>query len=784
MSDAGGAFGEFLRDPATLPEALRAALAEAIGRGLPGALVVVSIVLAAHAVLSILRRRDARASAADATVLEVLAPPEPEPDGAGALWANLHEAFGHGRRPPWRARRHLAWEYAWSEDGMRVRLWVPGGMPAALVARAVEAAWPGARTAVTASDARSPLPEGWRVAGGELRLSAPDWFAVRTEIEPDPLRAVMGAAACGPGETAVVQLALVPLGRRAARRPIRAARNLRAGHSVGAAAFVELVVPGDRRSVRTPADPTANPDIRLILDKAEQPLWRGAVRYGVAGGPDNDAGADLRARAHRLASSFGVYGARNHFVRRRLRRGTLAMRSLRRAGLFCTAEVAALAHLPTDRIVPALARAGARPVAPPPAVARIAEDGWLLGVADSGAPRPVVLRKEDARYHAHLMGATGSGKSTLLINLVLQDAASGRGAVVIDPNGDLIRDILAALGDDARARVTLLDPQSTGPLPTLNMLEVPKGLTPDLVVDHLIGIFGRIFESSWGPRIEDIMRSACLTLLRRPGATLSDVPRVLTIPGEYQKYLSTGPEDDLRGFWAWYEAMSTGQRAQVTGPLLYKLRAFLLRPFARRIVNAPKSSIDMAKVLDGGLLLARLPKGLLGEDTARLLGSFITSKTWQAATARAAMDIGDRADASLVIDECQNFLSLPRSFDEVLAEARKYRLSLVLAHQHLGQLPRELRDAVSANARNKLYFKMSPEDAKALERHTLPNLTEHDLRNLGAFQLAARVVCLGEEQPAFTFRTTLPVPPPNGTSSSPHSAHDVDSTRLTEGRAA
>ena len=92
----------------------------------------------------------------------------------------------------------------------------------------------------------------------------------------------------------------------------------------------------------------------------------------------------------------------------------------------------------------------------------------------------------------------------------------------------------------------------------------------------------------------------------------------------------------------------------------------------------------------------------------------------------------------------------------MLAEARKYRLSLVLAHQHLGQLPRELRDAVSANARNKLYFKMSPEDAKALERHTLPNLTEHDLRNLGAFQLAARLMCDGEEQPAFTFRTVLP----------------------------
>jgi hypothetical protein len=105
------------------------------------------------------------------------------------------------------------------------------------------------------------------------------------------------------------------------------------------------------------------------------------------------------------------------------------------------------------------------------------------------------------------------------------------------------------------------------------------------------------------------------------------------------------------------------------------------------------------------------------------------------------------------VDECQNYLTLPRSFDEILAEARKYRLSLVLAHQHLGQLPRELRDAVSANARNKVLFSMSPEDAFVLQRHALPQLTEHDLANLGDYQAAVRLVVDGQDQPAFTLRT-------------------------------
>lgn len=366
---------------------------------------------------------------------------------------------------------------------------------------------------------------------------------------------------------------------------------------------------------------------------------------------------------------------------------------------------------------------------------------------------------ESAVASPGLMGATGSGKSTLLTHLILDDVAAGRGAVVVDPKGDLVADVSARLTPAQRSRVVVLDPQVPEGRPTLNMLEVPEGVGNDLVVDHLVGIFGRIFERHWGPRLEDVLRSTCLTLLQRGGATLSDVPRLLADPGAHSKFLTAGSDEELRGFWKWYEALGDAQRAQVVGPLLYKLRAFLLRPFVREIVDAPVSSIDMARILDGGLLLVRVPKGILGEDTARLLGSFVVAKVWQAATARAAVGQEARVDASLYVDECQNFLTLPRSFDEILAEARGYRLSLVLAHQHLGQLPRELRDAVSANARNKVFFTMSPEDAFVLARHTNPTLTDHDLANLDAYQAAARLVVGGQDQPAFTLRTR-PVPQP------------------------
>jgi hypothetical protein len=184
-----------------------------------------------------------------------------------------------------------------------------------------------------------------------------------------------------------------------------------------------------------------------------------------------------------------------------------------------------------------------------------------------------------------------------------------------------------------------------------------------------------------------------------------------------------------------------------------RLRAFLLRGFVRDVVGSATSSFDMGQVLDGGVCLVRVPKGLLGEDTSRLLGSFVVARVWQAATARARQGQRLRVPASLYVDECQNFLTLPYRFEELLPEARGYGLALHLAHQHLGQLPRELHDALSANARTKVYFTVSPEDARTLERHVHPQLSAHDLSHLGAYQAAVRLVSGGSELPACTIRT-------------------------------
>jgi hypothetical protein len=353
----------------------------------------------------------------------------------------------------------------------------------------------------------------------------------------------------------------------------------------------------------------------------------------------------------------------------------------------------------------------------------------------------------------HVLGGTGVGKSTLLANLVLTDAAAGRGALVIDPKGDLITDILNRLPERAVGKTVVFDPQDPASPPSINIL---AGHDPAFAVDSVVTIFHRCFSTAWGPRVDDLLRSTCLTLTSVLGrkATLAEVPRLLTDSAFRSRITAELRDELLAGFWDSYEALTPAGQATVIGPVMNKLRAVLLRPFVRQALASPDTTVPIGQLLDrGGLVLARLPKGILGDDAARLFGSILLAHTWQAATRRSHLAEVDRPDASLVIDECHNFLNLPGHINDVLAEARGYRLSLVLAHQHLDQLPADLREALSADARNKVYFNASPKDAGDLKHHTAPLISPHDLTHLGAYQAAARLIVDGQQTSAFTLRT-------------------------------
>lgn len=720
---------------------------------------------------------------ADARQVTVLAPPQVDPAGGAALWSNLVGLLRPGWRRALTGQPHVAYEYVFSEAGVAIRLWVPGVIPPGLVERAVEAAWPGSHTRV--GPAHPPLPaagDGRRrvVVGGELRLARPEALPIRVVFDADPLRALIGApVGLGRDEHACVQILARPVTGRRVQRARRAARRVHTGGSprlVGR--LLDVVTPGVRTGVSRRAaaqgsvhsDPQTSLEYaaqnRAIVTKQRGSQYETVIRYAVAtllpadvtDGEVRAARDVARGRAHALAASYASYTEHNHYTRHRLRDpGTVIdSRRLGRGDLLSVPELAALAHLPTDEAIPGIQRAGARAIAPPPGIATPGPDAKPLGITDTGHQRPVALRVPDARHHLHVIGATGSGKSTLLGNMILADAEAGRGIVLIDPKGDLVTDVLSRLPRSAGDRVVLFDADSRSRPPCLNPLD---GGETDLTVDNLVSVFRRVYSAFWGPRTDDVMRAACLTLRTQQGtATLADLPRLLGDPAFRSRVTAAVTDPVLRGFWSWYEELTDSSRSQVISPLMNKLRAFLLRPFVRDAIAGGPSTVDIGSVLDGGICLVRIPKGSLGEETTRLVGSLVVARTWQATTARARTPQRQRRDASLVIDECHNFLHLPYPIEDMLAEARGFRVAMTLAHQHLGQLPRELREGMSTNARSKIFFNASPEDARELSRHTAPRLSDHDLAHLGAYHAAARLVLAGEEAQPFTLRTT-PLPP-------------------------
>jgi hypothetical protein len=532
----------------------------------------------------------------------------------------------------------------------------------------------------------------------------------------------------------------------------------------------EVTAPASARSIRAGArfawragrasgnramtDPAAEGDVRAVLGKASSPLWRCSIRIAVSS-PRKDW---ARGRIHALAGAFAVFEGRNGFRRSRWPGGLRRMRARRlaRSYLLSVPELAEIATLPGSDAIAGLERAAAKTVPPRRELPR---EGKVLGTADHhvGGERAAAISVEDARHHIHIIGETGTGKSTLLAQLVLQDAEAGRSAVVIDPKGDLVNAVLERLPHAVEERTCVIDPEDKKAAVGLDVL---AGEDSDLVVDHVLGVFKRIYEPWWGPRTDDVMRAACLTLTRIKGATLAEIPLLLTDPVWRTEVCERLASDStgLHTFWRWYERIPDAQQAQHIAPLLNKLRAFLLRGPVRAIVGQSSSRLDIPALLDtGGLLLVRIPKGTLGEETSRLLGAFVIARVWQACMRRALLPEEERPDTALYVDEMHNYLVLPRSFEDLLAEARGYRLSLVLAHQHMGQLNKDMREALAANARTKVAFTCSPEDAFFLQRHFTPQLSEHDLSHLGTYQAACRPCLRGGQGRAFTL-TTTPLP--------------------------
>lgn len=679
----------------------------------------------------------------------------PEREGtAETFFAALHGLLRPAIHRWTKGQPHVSLEIGGSNGQTRFYIWIARGQEP-FIEDQLRAAYPGVELRLTDEDPFEVPHRNAHVALSPVTLSRSTFLPINTEIDGDGLAPLLQTLARPRGgERIHVSLLVRPRANGWQASARTKSHRLRKG---GRGIVAEALLPTPRRK---PA-PTAHQleHSKLIYEKASELGFDCALRVLTVADSDVAAREFLRS----VAAAFRVFEGRNGFVfrrpwrRERLLEALKARRFLPTSSFILTPrELAALWHLPAE--APPHVEAIRSPKLPP--ASNVPNSGRVVGVSTyPGHERPVALSISDSRRHLHVLGPTGAGKTTLLVNLALQDLAAGRGVGIIDPKGDLVDGVLASLPRERAKDVVLITPSDADISIGLNPLEWSDPDDRDLIAENALSIFKRIYERHWGMRTDDILKSALLTLLARNDATLCHIPALLTDPGFRAKAIQSIDDPiGLGSFWRWYESLSDGQRVEAIGPVLNKLRDFLLRPRIRRLLCQPRSTVDLGKVLDGrGVLLVNLSTGRWGETTAALIGSFLFAKIWQRVRMRAAVTEAERPDFFLYVDEFQQFLGVAQSFADTLAQARSFRLSLTLANQHLGQLPRELREAISSNARSRIVFQCGQDDARYLAREFSP-LDAEALQTIPRYEMAARLSIDGETSRAFTARALGPAP--------------------------
>lgn len=365
------------------------------------------------------------------------------------------------------------------------------------------------------------------------------------------------------------------------------------------------------------------------------------------------------------------------------------------------------------------------------------------------------IKTDDRRRHMYIIGKTGMGKTNLLENLVIQDVQRGAGIAYIDPHGDTAEKLIRAVPPSRINDVIYFNPSDQEYPLAFNVMEHVSGEYRHLVASGLVGVFKKIWADSWGPRLEYILRNAILALLEYPGSTLLGIMRLL-VDKEYRKRVLEKVTDPVvRSFWLdEYTKWNDRVLQEVIAPIQNKVGQFLSSSLVRNIVGQTVSSFDIREVMDNRkILIMNLSKGRIGEDNSALIGAMMITKIQLAAMGRVDTLEDERKDFYLYVDEFQNFAT--ESFANILSEARKYRLNLILANQYILQLEEKVRDAIFGNAGTILSFRVGATDAEFLEKEFAPIFTATDIVNLEKYHIYLKLMIDGIAGDAFS-ATTLP----------------------------
>jgi hypothetical protein len=358
-------------------------------------------------------------------------------------------------------------------------------------------------------------------------------------------------------------------------------------------------------------------------------------------------------------------------------------------------------------------------------------DLTILGkTGHHGHSHPFGITQADRLGHLWMLGKTGTGKSTLLTRLIAADLQSNRGLMVIDPHGDLVETILDLVPPSRVADTIYINPADTAYPFALNPIDITAGRSASLMASALLSVLKKAWPDFWGPRLEYMLRSSLISLFTLKGATLLDLHRLLVDSEFRQRLVSRLRDPQLLRFWHQeFAAYTKTFRTEAVAPIVNKIGHYLTSPLVRHIIGQRTSSVSFRTVMDdGGIVLANLAKGRIGEDVSMLLGSLLVNQFEWAALSRADRPLSERRDFFLYLDEAH--LIATQTMVELFLEVRKFHLGITLAHQYLDQLQEDLCHAILGNVGTMIVFRVGARDAERLAQEFAPEVSPTDLTSM------------------------------------------------------
>ncbi|MFH6649284.1 type IV secretory system conjugative DNA transfer family protein [Streptococcus suis] len=365
-----------------------------------------------------------------------------------------------------------------------------------------------------------------------------------------------------------------------------------------------------------------------------------------------------------------------------------------------------------------------------------------FGQTIENQPRPLQISSQSAKKHLFLLGSTGTGKTTAMSHLILSDIKSRKHSlVVIDAKGQLTHEILERTPAEHDEDIVVISPTAKR-IVGINPFELTKhGIEPEVIADYLLELFKGLYPEHFGIYSLDILSHAFLTLARIPNSSLVMLPSLLTNKHFRNKLLKNLTDPiGLESFWSWFELLSEAQRHQMLNPILNKFRQFLLRPQLRAMLGQAQPKFSLAELFQGRkIVLVPLNKAVIGSESAKLIGSLVTSILWMLILRQSSVEPSQRQSAFIYVDETPSFLGIPNAnLDEALSQSRQFNVGWAIGFQHLAQMPSNLKAGIESNTANKIVFGLNLNEAKEMAKSTL-EFAKEDFYSLPPFWVYSRI---------------------------------------------